>query len=191
MVCYAFSYIILDSLGAPTSIGLWGLLKASNTTYWFVAVDLPSKWRETLSHKMKSLCALAGANANVREHAFALLLINPLKQNLTLILTRLFPIALKHLAFCMKIKDRNSFQRVILAIYPPWRGILKCFLCRVWGLSICERVAQQRRKVGGEVLLWRSCFPAVMPVVPHCSYLFLTIRAWLQIKGNTGKKGKK
>lgn len=163
---------ISDSLGTAPSIGLWGLLKASNPTYWFVTVDLPSKWRDTMSREMESACGLAGANENMRGQAFALLLMNPLRQNRTWILIRLFQGVLKHLALCMKIKDRNCCLRVLLAIYPPWRGILKCFLCRVWGLSISERVAQQRRQIVGEVQLWKSCFPAVMPLVPHCSCLF-------------------
>lgn len=180
MVCIASFYIWVNFRQSGTS----------NTTYWLVTVDLPNKQREMVSHEIKLSRALAGANANVRGHGFALLLIHPLRQNWAWILLRLFPIVLKHLTLCMKIKDRNSCLRVILAIYPPWRGILKCFLCRGWEWSISERVAQQRRKIGGEVQLWRSCFPTVMPVVPHCSYLFLTVRAWLQIKKNAGKKGK-
>lgn len=179
MVCIASFYIWVNFRQSGTS----------NTTYWLVTVDLPSKQRETVSHEIKLSRALAGANANVRGHGFALLLIHPLRQNWAWILVRLFPIVLKHLALCMKIKDRNSCLRVILAIYPPWRGILKCFLCRGWGWIISERVAQQR-KIGGGVQLWRSCFPTVMPVVPHCSYLFSTVRAWVQIKKNAGKKGK-
>lgn len=78
---------------------------------------------------------------------------------------------------------RKSWLRVLLAIYHPWRGILKCLLCRGWGLGMSERVPRERRKIEDEVQLWQRCFPEFMPVSPPCSCLsFLTVRAWLQIK---------
>lgn len=58
-----------------------------------------------MSHEEKSPSVLAGANANMRGHAFGLRLINPLRQNRTLILIRLCPIVLKYLVLCMKIKE--------------------------------------------------------------------------------------
>lgn len=90
---------------------------------------------------------------------------------------------------------RKSWLRVLLAIYHPWRGILKCLLCRGWGLGMSERVPRERRKIEDEVQLWQRCFPQVMPVTPPCSCLsFLTVRAWLQIKiehyRQAGKKNK-
>lgn len=65
------------SLGAALSVGLDGLLKAFDPIYVFVTAHLPSKSRKTMSHKMESPIALAGANADETEQTFSLLLMNP------------------------------------------------------------------------------------------------------------------
>lgn len=253
---------ISGSLEAALSVGLYGLLKVFDLIYLFVTADLPSKWRETMSHDVEPplLCLVL---MQMREnkhflycwwiHTCAELNMNfnqtviishcteapwPLRENKrqkkkgTAIFLEHRDVvwaeqtwmklhgmfqwkSLWHLVLLTQIicyysnswrlkwpdhhvgqgwrkkglwlpKDtmaRKSWRRVLLAIYHSWRGILKCFLCRGWGLGMSKTLAQEGRKIEGKVQLWTRCFPAVMPVTPSCSCLsFLTVRAWLQIK---------
>lgn len=81
---------------------------------------------------------------------------------------------------------RKRRLRVLLAIYHLWRGILKCSLCRGWGLGMSERLAQERRKTEDEAQLWRRCLPS-----SHACYTTLQLRVFFNSQSMTANEKKK